>query len=73
MSTFESIPLSPFCVRLASKKLLLDARPPRTESDLLDASCHTWCTKTQESIGPDGAPTDPEDCRAGRSCFEPYS
>ena len=72
-SKFESLSLSPYCRHLCSKKLLLRAEPPRTEADLLDASGHTWCTKTQESIGPDREPSDPEDCRPGRACFQSYS
>ena len=67
------ISLSPFCRHLASKKLLLGAGPPRTDQDILDASCHTWCEQTQEALGPDQEPTDAEDCRQGRTCFEPYN
>lgn len=73
MTTFESLRISPFCSKLCSKKLVFQQRPPRSEQDLMDASCHTWCSDTQEALGPDGQPTDPEDCRAGRGCFSAYS
>jgi hypothetical protein len=73
MTAFESIQISPFCAHLCSKKLLFQQHPPRREEDLLDASCHTWCGLTQEALGPDQQPTDPDDCRAGRACFKSYS
>lgn len=62
--------LSPFCSQLASKKLCFRTSPPQTAEDVLDASRHVWCRRTQQALGPDGAVVDVEDCRSGRSCFE---
>ncbi|HIG11977.1 MAG: hypothetical protein ABGY71_02385 [bacterium] len=73
MTAFESIQISSFCRHLCSKKLVIQRRAPLLDEDLLDASCHTWCEKTQESIGPDCEPTCVDDCRAPRACFVPYS
>lgn len=72
-ASFESIEISPFCSHLCSKKLVFQQRPPQSEDELMDASCHTWCGLTQEALGPDNDPTDPDYCRAGRKCFVPYS
>ncbi|MCB9916412.1 MAG: hypothetical protein H6828_14885 [Planctomycetes bacterium] len=72
MSPFESLEISPFCRHLCSKKLLFQKRPPVAASEILDASQHTWCDRTQEAVGPDGDVSDPEDCVRGRGCFTPY-
>ena len=66
-----SFEISPFCCRLKSKKLMFARRPPQEESDVLDASRHCWCARTHQALGPDGQVAHPEDCRSGRSCFEP--
>jgi len=67
-----ALDLSPFCKALSSKKLTFRLTPPQTEADILDASCHTWCRRTHHAIGPDGEVVSVEDCRRGRSCFEPF-
>ena len=72
MEPTPKIEISPYCCHLASKKLTFRTLPPREESDVLDASCHCWCAKTQEVVGPDGDITDVEDCVKGRSCFQAY-
>ena len=64
--------LSPFCRFLRSKKAFFASSPPRTVDDLLDASRHCWCGHTQHQVGPDEQLVEPEDCRAGRSCYEAY-
>ena len=28
-----------------------------------------WCAQTQESVGPDGAPTGKTECCNGRACY----
>lgn len=62
--------LSPFCTQIQSKKLYFLGRPPLTERDVLDASQHCWCRRTMQVLGPDGEIVHPDDCRAGRPCFE---
>jgi len=66
----ESSTKSPFCARLRTKKYYFLAGPARTEDELLDASNDCWCKTTQQRVGPDGQLVDPEDCQAGRACFE---
>ena len=63
--------LSPFCRHLTSKKMILAAEPPLEASDVLDASQHCWCAKTQTVLGPDRFACHPEDCEdRERDCFE---
>ena len=62
--------LSPFCRHLGSKKLCFRTQPPQSAEDVLDASQHVWCRRTQQVLGPDGDVVDVQDCRRGRSCFE---
>lgn len=73
MSPFESIQVSPYCVHLKSKKLVFQTHPPKSDEEILDASGHTWCHLTEETVGEDGAPCSPEDCVKGRSCFKSYN
>lgn len=30
-----------------------------------------WCLRTLEVLGPDDLPVAPEECAAGRACFDP--
>jgi len=57
------------CRRLRSKEMFIDAPPdpniPRYHSG------HYWCVHSQNVLGPDGKVANEEDCRPGRSCFEP--
>lgn len=62
--------IAPFCAHIRSKKVHFLGRPPNTESELLDVSQSCWCRHTMLALGPDGAVVDPDDCRAGRGCFE---
>ncbi len=62
---------SPMCPELRSKKWYFLPAPPRTASELLDASNHCWCARTASAVGADGMPTDPDDCVEGRACWRP--
>lgn len=67
----EEHPLeSPFCAHLRSKKTYFLQGPPLKREDVLDASNHCWCAKTCTFLGPDHDLVDPDDCRAGRACFQ---
>jgi hypothetical protein len=66
------IELSPYCRLLRSKRIFFLAGPPRTESDVLDASNSCWCARTMRALGPDRDVVHPDECRAGRSCYEPW-
>ena len=63
-------PLAPFCAQIQSKKAYFLGRPPNTVAELLDASQSCWCRRTMQALGPDGSIVDPDDCRAGRACYE---
>ncbi len=65
-----SLPLSPYCTHLASKKSYFNELPPQTDEQVVDGSQHCWCTKTMLAVGPDGDVVGPEDCAGGRECFE---
>ncbi len=60
----------PYCASLRSKKYYFLEGPARTEDELLDASNDCWCKETQQRVGPDQEPVDPEDCRDGRACYK---
>lgn len=62
--------VSPYCVHLSSKKLMIADAPPMTTRDVLDASQHCWCARTMQVLGPDRMQCHPEDCTKGRDCFE---
>lgn len=62
--------IAPFCAHIQSKKAYFLGRPPNTERELLDASQSCWCRRTMQALGPDGEVVDPDDCRAGRGCYE---
>ncbi len=65
-----SVPESPFCHQLRSKKFFMfDALA--TEADqYMDGSNHCWCYGTQQVIGPDGGRVKPERCVPGRLCYQ---
>ncbi len=63
--------ISPFCAKLRSKKFYFLQGPPLTVDDILEASGRTWCLHTMDGLGPDGRRVSPEDCQAGRRCYEP--
>jgi hypothetical protein len=60
----------PLCRHLRSKKSYTLAAPARSSADVLDGSGHCWCGKTMLPLGPDDDRVDPDNCRAGRNCFE---
>lgn len=62
--------VSPLCSQIRSKKTYFLDGPPMEAADVLDASGHCWCRRTQQALGPDGEIVHPDDCRAGRSCFQ---
>jgi hypothetical protein len=57
------------CKELRSKKLLLTSRPAQHAGDVFDAANCCWCARTQVLLGPDRAPSHPDDCRPGRECY----
>ncbi len=63
--------VSPYCSRLRSKKYFFLETAPLTPGDILDASGHCWCARTQQAVGPDSDIVRPDDCVAPRECFEP--
>lgn len=65
----KSAPVSPYCSDLRSKKLLVTGKLALEDIDVLDASQHCWCFRTQQVLGPDKAPAHPEECLSGRGCF----
>ena len=70
MPEAEKLAISPFCCHLRSKKYYFLKSPPQTEADILDGSKSAWCAHTMDAVGKDGWPVFPEECRAGRACFE---
>jgi hypothetical protein len=57
------------CRCLRSKEMYINVEPdlsvPRSSSGVF------WCIHTQNCLGPDGKVADEENCKPGRSCFEP--
>lgn len=68
-STARTIPLTPFCAELRSKKYYMLDRLPAVMEDFLDPSGHCWCYHTQQALGPDGQHAGPEECVPGRRCY----
>ena len=60
---------SPFCGDLRSKKFFMLDVLPTEEEQYLDSSNHCWCYQTQQVVGPDGSPVEPDACRPGRACY----
>jgi hypothetical protein len=56
------------CAHLCWKGLQIDV-PYNPEFDV-SADYSTWCRHTAKCVGPDGKLVDPEECRAGRECYE---
>jgi hypothetical protein len=69
-SANDTIPQSPFCRNLRSKKYFFLQSMPLVESDMLDMSNHCWCRCTQQVVGPDGSKVRPNVCNAQRGCYE---
>jgi len=62
--------LLPTCLRLRHKMMYCDER--QDIPGLVDSTSDTrvyFCTKSQDSLGPDGIAVHPTDCQSGRGCF----
>lgn len=57
------------CRRLRWKGMYVEAEPDPTVPNPSDGFC--WCTHSMTCLGPDGAVADQNECRQGRSCWEP--
>lgn len=67
--TPRSVPLTPFCGLLRSKKhYMLDTIATEAEQ-YLDSTGHCWCYVTQQPIGPDGVHVTPHECTPTRKCY----
>ena len=63
----ETLPLAAVpCRNLRSKEMYYQS-PGQEDDPYSSGLC--WCTRTQESFGPDGAPAGKGECCAGRSCY----
>jgi hypothetical protein len=56
------------CAHLRWKGLFIEAGQ-NPEFDV-SADYSTWCQHTYKCVGPDGKMVDPEECGAGRQCYE---
>ncbi len=58
------------CMSLRHKMMYVDERHATrgTVDDSSDTRIY-WCTKTQDSLGPDGQPVSPDDCAGSRGCY----
>jgi hypothetical protein len=68
----ETVPQSPFCRNLRSKKLFFLQSMPLTADDVLGLDNACWCRHTQHVVGIDGGKVRPEACGAQRDCYESY-
>ena len=58
------------CMNLRHKLMYIDER--HTQRGLVDVNSDTrvyWCSRTQESLGPDNRPVEPGGCSNGRACY----
>ncbi len=58
------------CDNLRHKLMLVDERHQRI--GWVDDSSDTrvyWCHQTQDALGPDGEPVDPDECASCRGCY----
>lgn len=70
MNAMRPLKLQVCCLNLRHKMMYCD--PRQNIPGLVDASSDTriyFCTKSQDSLGPDGQPVHPEDCSDGRGCY----
>lgn len=71
----QDIPLKlqPCCVHLRHKLMYVDEA--QMVPGMVDDQSETrvfWCHVTQDTLGPDNCPADPDACgSAGRPCFKP--
>ncbi len=64
--------ISPICKEIRSKKIFHLTSIPMKVEDVLDASNHCWCRKTQQVIGPDDNRVHPTTCTSDRTCFQSF-
>jgi hypothetical protein len=56
------------CRSLRCKEMFIDTG---REFDITDTGSGIyWCSHTQTCLGPDGQVAEPEQCKAGRDCYE---
>lgn len=58
------------CLSLRHKLMYVDER--HRQRGMTDDSSQTrifWCSRTQDSLGPDGEAVSPRDCGDGRACY----
>ena len=60
---------SMYCGSLRSKKFFMRDQLAKSADDYIDSANHVWCSETQEVIGPDNQPVEPDKCGPGRSCY----
>ncbi len=69
MPDFRPVELRVTCLSLRHKLMYVDER--QKMPGMVDAESSTriyFCTKTQEQLGPDDLPVNPEACIPGRAC-----
>lgn len=57
------------CKRLRWKGMFVEAAPDPTVPNMSDG--FVWCTHSMNCLGPDGKAADRDNCKPGRSCYEP--
>jgi len=70
MNSTPTIHLRVACMNLRHKLMYVDER--QSTPGLVDDSSDTrvfFCTKTQDSLGPDSEPVSARACHAGRACY----
>ncbi|MFK7960320.1 MAG: hypothetical protein AB8G96_07315 [Phycisphaerales bacterium] len=70
LDVLPAVNLRPCCMDLRHKMMLCDDR--QAVPGMTDDSSSTrvfWCAATQDALGPDGEPVDPDACGGGRHCF----
>jgi len=58
------------CLHIRHKLMYVDER--HAQRGMIDNSSETrvfWCSKTQESLGPDGEAVSVDECAPSRSCY----
>ena len=68
--TDDAVKLVPACLHLRHKMMYVDDRHSRI--GVVDDSSDTrvfFCTRNQDTLGPDGLPVSPTECTPGRQCF----
>ncbi len=58
------------CCCLRSKEMFVHVEPD--PAALHSGSGIFWCIHTQNCLGPDGQVAEPESCKPGRACYEPF-